>query len=55
MNSMPIIGRAQPARTSELNGNFVCMFTRMFVPNDAAHAHQTASVINPRACAGGLL
>ena len=26
-----VIGRAQRARTSELNGNFVCMYVCMFI------------------------
>ena len=33
VNSMAIlfVGRAQRARTSELNGNFVCMYVCMFI------------------------
>ena len=38
-----IIGRAQRARTSELNGNFVCMYVCMYVPAQRANVAGLAS------------
>ena len=54
IHQLQVIGRAQRARTSELNGNFVCMYVCMYVYMSSTDRGQCACVPAQRANVAGL-